>query len=93
MRDPQYLVQTQWRFVHELSRIRVTSLEQTLLDTLHRPLNCGGAAVVFEAWDTGADRLDHDKLATLLHRINDLRLTRRVAYMLSYMLSHLLSIL
>lgn len=89
MRDPKYLVHTQWRFVHELSRVRVTTLEQTLLDTLHRPLSCGGPAVVFEAWDTGSERLDQDKLATLLTYVDDLRLTRRVGYMISSRLSAL----
>jgi predicted transcriptional regulator of viral defense system len=83
--------------VHELSRIRVTTVEQTLVDTLHRPMSCGGAAVVFEAWDTGADRLDHNSLATLLARVDDPRLTRRVGYMLSHRLGtlepHLLSVL
>jgi predicted transcriptional regulator of viral defense system len=83
MRESRYLSRTQWRFVHELSRVRVTTLEQTLLDTLHRPMSCGGPAVVFEAWDVGCSRLDHDALALLLTEINDARLTRRVGYMLA----------
>jgi predicted transcriptional regulator of viral defense system len=31
--------------------VRITTLEQTLLDTLHRPLSCGGPPIVIEAWE------------------------------------------
>ena len=31
-------------------RFCITTYEQTLLDTFHRPQNCGGPAVVLEAW-------------------------------------------
>jgi hypothetical protein len=82
-RDPRYLVRTQQRYVHELSRVRMTTLEQTLLDTLHRPMNCGGPAVVFEAWETGLERLDQDVLAGMLGEVDDPKLTRRVGVMLT----------
>ncbi|MFT3882954.1 MAG: hypothetical protein QM703_25270 [Gemmatales bacterium] len=46
----------QTRFLNPTSIVRITSLEQTLLDTLHRPLSCGGPAVVMEAWEQGITR-------------------------------------
>ena len=48
-REAHRVVGVQTRYVNEKSRYRVTTLEQTLVDTLHRPHSCGGPAVVFEA--------------------------------------------
>jgi hypothetical protein len=81
-RDANRIVGIQRRYLNPYTRFRVTTLEQTLLDTLHRPHSCGGAPVVYEAWATGAERLNPQRLATLLDRIGDARLTRRTGYML-----------
>jgi predicted transcriptional regulator of viral defense system len=61
---------------------RVTTLEQTLLDTLHRPWHCGGPAVVFEAWQRGRERLAEERLRRLLEAIQYPLLTRRTGCML-----------
>jgi predicted transcriptional regulator of viral defense system len=82
-REAHRVIGVQTRYVNEKSRYRVTTLEQTLVDTLHRPHSCGGPAVVFEAWETAAERLDGARLADLLQAIGDSRLVRRVGYMVS----------
>ena len=64
------------------ARIRVTSIEQTLVDCLARPKPCGGPPTVFEAWNEGARLLDEEALAGLLTRLGDTTLTRRVGYMI-----------
>ena len=73
----------QSRYLSDTSRIRVTTLEQTLLDTLHRPISCGGAAVVFEAWDRGMRRADPARILKLLRDIGDTKLERRAGFMLA----------
>jgi len=65
------------------SGIRITNFEQTLLDTLTHPLQCGGSAVVFEAWDRAADRIDSARLLECLEAINRPALWRRVAAVLT----------
>lgn len=63
-------------------QVRITTLEQTLLDTLHRPWSCGGPSVVFEAWERGLPILDDTRLAQYLRMINRADYTRRAGYML-----------
>ena len=81
-REPRFLRYHQLRHLSDKSRYRVTTLEQTLVDTLHRPTSCGGPAVVFEAWESAAEVLNPEKMTTLLRQIGDLRLLRRAGYML-----------
>jgi hypothetical protein len=81
-RNQRWLRATQQRYLNDKTRFRVTTLEQTLLDTLHRPASCGGPAVVFEAWETAREQISTERLATLLQEIDDAHLTRRVGYML-----------
>jgi uncharacterized ParB-like nuclease family protein len=81
-REAHRVVGVQRRYLNDRTRFRVTTLEQTLLDTLHRPHSCGGPPVVYEAWETGAGCLNPERLAALLDRIGDARLTRRTGYML-----------
>ena len=73
---------TQWRVLNDKTIAHITTREQTLLDTLHRPLSCGGPSVVWEAWARGAAELDADNLSHLLQTLNDAPLVRRVGYML-----------
>ncbi len=82
-REAHRVVGVQTRYVNAKSRCRVTTVEQSLLDSLHRPHNCGGPAVVFEAWGAGSETLDAMRLVALLRTIDDSRITRRAGYMLS----------
>lgn len=81
-REAHRVAGVQSRYLNERTRFRITTLEQTLLDTLHRPHSCGGPPVVYEAWETGAGRLNPERLAALLDSIGDPRLARRAGYML-----------
>jgi predicted transcriptional regulator of viral defense system len=82
-REAHRIRSVQIRYLSEKSRFRVTTLEQTLVDTLHRPHSCGGPAVVYEAWNGGSSQIDATAIALLLRQIADPHLTRRVGYMLS----------
>ena len=61
---------------------RITTLEQTLLDTLHNPWSCGGPAVVFEAWQNGVSLIDDSLLNDYLCKIGRVDVDLRVGYML-----------
>ena len=66
------------------SRIRITTLEQTLLDTLYKPFDSGGPEVVFEAWQEAVDsrRVDEERLVEYLRAMNFPATTRRLGAML-----------
>jgi hypothetical protein len=68
-------------------RFRITTYEQTLLDTFHRPQNCGGPAVVLEAWQeaTASGRLDEERLLGYLTQMDYPSTTRRIGAMLQLM--------
>jgi len=72
----------QWAYLSGETMVQITTPEQTLLDTLHRPWSCGGPAVVFEAWERGASRLDGERLAGYLTTIARPAVCRRVGCML-----------
>jgi len=61
---------------------RITTVEQTLLDTILQPRRCGGEAVVLEAWSNALGRADFEKMAELLVKIGRDSLVRRVGAML-----------
>lgn len=73
----------QVRLLSSRSRLRITDLEQTLIDALTHPLQCGGSAVTFEAWERATDRIDVVRLLAHLETINQTALWRRVAAMLT----------
>jgi len=81
-RDINLVPGVQERYLNDKTRFRITNYEQTLLDTLHRPINCGGTSVVFEAWSTALDNINSQRLYSLLIKINNELLSRRVGYML-----------
>ncbi len=81
-RDHQLVPGIQTVTVSPHFMVRVTTLEQTLLDTLHRPWSCGGPTVVFEAWEQGAPRMDESRMGAYLQRVASSDLYRRVGYML-----------
>jgi hypothetical protein len=67
----------------EKTRLRVTNLEQTLLDTLEYPAPCGGEAIIHEAWDRGLGDVDQERMASILSASDTpLRLLRRLGAML-----------
>ena len=81
-RSPARLVGFQTRILGPRTRLRITTFEQTLLDTFHKPLYCGGTPVVFEAWEEGVTRFDEDLLNNYLLKIKSPLLLRRVGAML-----------
>jgi hypothetical protein len=66
------------------SRVRITTLEQTLLDSLYKPFHCGGPEVVFEAWEEGiaSHRVDEERMADHLERMEYPATARRLGVML-----------
>ena len=83
IRDKKLIPGIQTRYTGPTSLIRITTLEQTLLDTLHRPLSCGGLAVVMEAWSQGLSRVNEDKLEMYLRQMGHLPIAQRVGYVLN----------
>jgi predicted transcriptional regulator of viral defense system len=81
-RDPSLIPGIQTVHLSSTCQVRMTTLEQTLLDTLHKPWSCGGSSVVFEAWERGVPLLDEARTAEYLIKIGKSDLTRRVGYML-----------
>jgi hypothetical protein len=81
-RDKKLVPGIQRRDLGPTGIVRLTTLEQTLLDTLHKPVSCGGPAVVFEAWKTGMEALNEDRMARYLMAIGDDARTRRAGWML-----------
>lgn len=81
-RDKRLVPGVQARHLHDKTVIRITTREQTLIDTLHRPLSCGGPPVVFEAWEKALDDLSENRMAKYLEAIEDPRVVRRVGFML-----------
>ncbi len=81
-RQSSLLEGAQVRDVDARTRLRITSREQTLLDALQKPAACGGAAVVFEAWENGVTDLDEERLAERLRGLNHPLTYRRVGAML-----------
>ena len=81
-RDPRYFTDVEHKRIAQFAWFRVTTLEQTLIDTLHRPGHCGGLDVVFECWESAAPRVDAERLARVVLSIGDELLKRRVGWMM-----------
>ncbi len=69
-RSQSRLVGYQTRITGPRTRLRLTTIEQCLLDTLHKPICCGGVPVVLEAWQEGLPRIDEELLTSYLLQIN-----------------------
>jgi len=65
------------------TQLRITTLEQTLLDTLFKPFHSGGPEVAFESWReaVGSGRVDEERMADYLTRMKYPATTRRVGAM------------
>lgn len=81
-RDPALVPGIRGTTISDRLLLRATTREQTLLDTLHKPVHCGGVDVCMEAWSTDPDRVDCDALADLIRRIGRDELARRAGAML-----------
>jgi len=68
------------RFMSSKNRYHITTVEQTLLDTLQHPFPCGGPEVIFEVWEN-QDNINQDALQKLLITIDNNALCRRVGAM------------
>jgi hypothetical protein len=66
------------RFLSPWTKIRMTTLGQTLLDTLQYPFHCGGPETIFEVWEKQISTIDEDVLFEYLRKIRIPPLTRRV---------------
>ena len=81
-RDASLVPGIQMRVASPKTWLRITTLEQTLLDTLLQPVRCGGEAVILEAWENGLKEMDADRMADHLSKIQREDLERRVAAVL-----------
>ena len=81
-RDMSLVPGIQFRVVSPRCWLRITTLEQTLLDALMQPVRCGGEAVVLEAWETGVKQIDTDRMAGYLAKIERDDLDRRAGAVL-----------
>ena len=81
-RDVSLVPGIQFRVVSPRCWLRITTLEQTLLDALMQPVRCGGEAIALEAWETGAKQIDADRMAEHLAKIQRDDLDRRVGAVL-----------
>jgi hypothetical protein len=82
-RDVSLMPGVQTREIGPRTRLRITTPEQVMLDTLWQPLKCGGQAIAFEAWERGVTRWNPDRMAKHLKSINRHEWERRVGAMLS----------
>jgi hypothetical protein len=82
-RDKNLMPGIQTREYGPRTQLRITTLEQTMLDALWQPLKSGGESVVFEAWERGVTRWNPDRMAKHLAAINRQDWDRRVGAMLS----------
>lgn len=80
-RSSSRLIGIQTRVLGPRTNLRITTLEQTLIDTFHKPLHCGGSSVIFEAWEDGVTRFDAALLSDYLTKIDSHLLLRRVGAM------------
>lgn len=66
------------RVVSPRTNLRITTIEQTLLDTLQYPFHCGGQEVALESWERHIRQIEGDLLLDYLRAIRIDPLTRRV---------------
>jgi predicted transcriptional regulator of viral defense system len=74
----------QLHMVDKRIQLRVTDIEQSILDTLAHPDAAGGAAVIFEAWEQGWSKVRPARLAQYL-RPASMPLARRFGAMCGFL--------
>ncbi|MBT3725884.1 MAG: hypothetical protein HOM14_19225 [Gammaproteobacteria bacterium] len=84
-RDKRLVPGIKERFLNERTKFYITTLEQTLIDTLHKPLSCGGSPVIFEAWQNAVNKLKSKIILEYLNKIGNISLSCRVGYMMEIM--------
>lgn len=70
------------RVFGQRASLRMTTLEQALLDALIYPVQCGGQSVAFESWARGVEIWNPERMADYLFGINRPSFDRRVGAML-----------
>ncbi|NOY86325.1 MAG: hypothetical protein GXP52_03365 [Deltaproteobacteria bacterium] len=73
------------RVFNPRTQIRMTTIEQTLLDTFQYPYKCGGPEVIFESWNAHINKINESLILEYLKKIDILSLTRRVGAMFDVM--------
>jgi predicted transcriptional regulator of viral defense system len=76
------VVGIQKKIINPRTQLRITDLEQTLLDTFSHPAQSGGLTIITEAWENGLEIISQSRLATYLKQIDDKNLVRRTAALL-----------
>jgi len=71
------------RILSPLVKIRMTTKEQTLLDTLQYPYHCGGPETVLEAWEKNISDIDEELLLDYIKIIQITPLIRRLGALFS----------
>lgn len=66
------------RSLNPWTNIRMTTIEQTLLDTLQYPIQCGGPETIFEAWENQIKNIKDERYLEYLRIIRIPPLTRRI---------------
>lgn len=66
------------RVISPRTHLRITTIEQTLLDTLQYPFHCGGQDVALESWGRHIRQIEGDLLLDYLKKTQIYPLTRRV---------------
>ena len=82
-RDESTIPGLQTRAYGSRTNLRITTLEQTMLDTLWQPLKFGGESIIFEVWERGVELWNPERMAKHLVAIGRQDWTRRVGAMLS----------
>lgn len=69
------------RVFNPRTQIRMTTIEQVLLDTLQYPNRCGGPEVIFDSWKAQINKIDTSLIVEYLKKIDLLSLERRLGAM------------
>jgi len=78
-------IKTEWIFGTEIRevqdvKVRITSLERTLIDGLKIPKYCGGLSEVFKAWVRALNQIDINKLVDFTEQYDRSILYQRVGF-------------
>lgn len=82
-----HTTKNEWIFGTEIKeiegvRVRITSLERTLIDGLKTPKYCGGLNEVFRSWVRALDELDIDQVVNYVEKYDITILYQRVGFVM-----------